>query len=129
MFMLRPQSKAPIFEQLKSQILEFISLGVLAPNDKLPSVRSLATELGINPNTVSKAYQELELQGYIYTSPGKGCFVGDNHLEDQIRKEQLTIFRSSVMDMKRHNIEKKDLMEVIDEAFQMDVGNKGGETI
>lgn len=67
MFMLNPQDKAPIFAQLKKQIIEFIGLGILNPNDQLPSVRSLANELGINPNTVAKAYQELELQGYVYT--------------------------------------------------------------
>lgn len=118
MFVIRPQSKAPIFEQLKSQILEFISLGILAPNDKLPSVRSLATELSINPNTVSKAYQELELQGYIYTVAGKGCFVGDNHLEDQIRIVKLKEFKGSVEDMKRHNIDKKELVETIAQVYQ-----------
>lgn len=118
MFVIRPQSKAPIFEQLKAQILEFISLGVLTPNDKLPSVRSLATELSINPNTVSKAYQELELQGYIYTVAGKGCFVADNHLEDQIRIEKLKEFKSSVEDMKRHNIAKNELMETIAQVYQ-----------
>lgn len=118
MFVIRPQSKAPIFEQLKAQILEFISLGILAPNDKLPSVRSLATELSINPNTVSKAYQELELQGYIYTVAGKGCFVSDNHLEDQIRIVKLKEFKSSVEDMKRHNIAKTDLIETMDQIYQ-----------
>lgn len=118
MFLLRPQSKEPIFEQLKAQILEFISLGILAPNDKLPSVRSLAQDLGINPNTVAKAYAELELQGYIYTTPGKGCFVGDNHLEDQIRQVKLNEFRQSVEDMKRHNIKKQDLIDVVKDAYQ-----------
>lgn len=118
MFVIRPQSKAPIFEQLKSQILEFISLGILSPNDKLPSVRSLATELSINPNTVSKAYQELELQGYIYTVAGKGCFVSDNHLEDQIRILKLQEFQGSVENMKRHNIAKEDVIEVIEHVYQ-----------
>ena len=118
MFVLRPHSKAPIFEQLKAQILEFISLGILAPNDKLPSVRSLATELGINPNTVSKAYQELELQGYIYTTPGKGCFVADNHLEKQIRQVKLGEFKMSVEDMLRHQVAKEDLLEVIDTIYE-----------
>ena len=59
MFLIDVQSKTPIFEQLKKQILEFISIQVLSPNDKLPSVRSLASQLGVNPNTVAKAYQEL----------------------------------------------------------------------
>lgn len=118
MFIIKPQSKLPIFEQLKSQILEFISLGILAPNDKLPSVRSLATELSINPNTVAKAYQELELQGYVYTVPGKGCFVGDNHLEDQIKQVKLKEFHEVVEDMKRHNVQEEELLCAVKQAYE-----------
>lgn len=118
MFIIKPQSRLPIFEQLKAQILEFISLGVLAPNDKLPSVRSLAAELSINPNTVAKAYQELELQGYVYTVPGKGCFVGDNHLEDQIHQVKLKEFTKTVEEMKRYNLEKRELLGVIEQVYE-----------
>ncbi len=117
MFVIKAQSRLPIFEQLKAQILEFISLGILAPNEKLPSVRSLAMELSINPNTVAKAYQELELQGYVYTVPGKGCFVGDNHLEDVIQQVKLKEFKGSVSDMKRHRIAKERLYEAVDEIY------------
>ena len=121
MFILKPQSRLPIFEQLKAQILEFISLGILEPNDKLPSVRSLANELAINPNTVAKAYQELELQGYLYTMPGKGCFVNDNHLDDQIRHVKLKEFEQAVTEMKRHQIKQEALTEVITQIY------KGGD--
>ncbi|MCI8850292.1 MAG: GntR family transcriptional regulator [Erysipelotrichaceae bacterium] len=121
MFILKPQSRLPIFEQLKAQILEFISLGILAPNDKLPSVRSLANELAINPNTVAKAYQELELQGYVYTMPGKGCFVNDNHLDDQIKRLKLKEFEQAVTEMKRHQIKQEALTEVITQIY------KGGD--
>ncbi len=117
MFIIKPQSRLPIFEQLKAQILEFISLGILAPNDKLPSVRSLAAELAINPNTVAKAYQELELQGYLYTVPGKGCFVLDNHLDDQIKQVKLKEFKASVAEMKRHQIPESDLVEAVKEVY------------
>lgn len=117
MFVIKPQSKLPIFEQLKAQILEFISLGVLEANDKLPSVRSLAVELHINPNTVAKAYQELELQGYINSIPGKGCFVADNHLEEQIRSLKLAEFQSVIQDMQRYKIEKKSLFEMIEKVY------------
>lgn len=120
MFILKPQSRLPIFEQLKAQILEFISLGILAPNDKLPSVRSLASELAINPNTVAKAYQELELQGYVYTIPGKGCFVNDNHLDDQIKQLKLKEFEQAVTEMKRHQIKQEDLTEVIIQIYKGD---------
>lgn len=118
MFIIKAQSRLPIFEQLKAQILEFISLGVLAPNDKLPSVRSLAAELSINPNTVAKAYQELELQGYVYTVQGKGCFVGDNHLDDQIKQVKLKEFKEILEDMKRHNVSKEELLNAVEEAYE-----------
>lgn len=117
MFVIKPQSRLPIFEQLKAQILEFIALGVLAPDDKLPSVRSLAAELAINPNTVAKAYQELELQGYLYTVPGKGCFVLDNHLDDQIKQVKLKEFKASVVEMKRHQINEEELVQAIREVY------------
>lgn len=120
MFILKPQSRLPIFEQLKAQILEFISLGILAPNDKLPSVRSLANELAINPNTVAKAYQELELQGYVYTMPGKGCFVNDNHLDDQIKRLKLKEFEQVVTEMKHHQIKQEALTEVITQIYKGD---------
>ena len=74
MYLINLQGKESIFEQIKKQILRFIELGVLKPNDKLPSVRSLASDLGINPNTVARAYAELEKEGIIYTLNKKGVF-------------------------------------------------------
>jgi DNA-binding transcriptional regulator YhcF (GntR family) len=66
MFLLNLQSKVPINIQIQEQILKFIQAGVLKPGDKLPSVRQLASENGINPNTVARAYTELEKNGYVY---------------------------------------------------------------
>lgn len=93
MFVIDTQSKLPIFEQLKKQILEFITIGILSPNDKLPSVRAMASQIGVNPNTVAKAYQELEEQGYIYSEKGKGCFVADNESDKLIREDKLRILK------------------------------------
>lgn len=118
MFLVDLQSKTPIFEQLKKQILEFISIGVLSPDDKLPSVRMLASQLGINPNTVAKAYQELEAQGYIYTAKGKGCFVSGNHTDEKIKHECLTQFQTAVMEMQRHHIEKAELIQLIEQIYK-----------
>ena len=71
------QSRTPIYEQLQEQILRLSLLGVLDQNEQLPSVRALAREIGVNPNTVAKAYQELERQGIIYTVPGRQlCLAG-----------------------------------------------------
>ncbi|PDY48938.1 GntR family transcriptional regulator [Bacillus pseudomycoides] len=75
---LDPRSNTPIWEQIVQNIKELVLKSMLAPNDKLPSVRELASLLVINPNTVSKAYQELERQGIIETLRGKGTFVSQS---------------------------------------------------
>lgn len=118
MFMLNPQDKTPIFSQLKKQILEFIGIGILNANDQLPSVRSLANELGINPNTVAKAYQELELQGYVYTVAGKGCFVSQVNIEADIQGNKIKEFRQIVMDCRKFNIDKELLIKNIEMIYE-----------
>ena len=65
----------PIYTQISDGFREQIAAGILQQGDKLPSVRELATELTINPNTIQRAYRELEMQGWIASVPGKGCFV------------------------------------------------------
>jgi len=68
-------SRQPIYEQLVEKIKQSIIENILNPDDKLPSVRELASQLTVTPNTVQKAYRELEHKGYIYSLPGKGSFV------------------------------------------------------
>jgi GntR family transcriptional regulator len=75
MFELDLRSRAPMYEQLVEKIKEMIINNVLKPDQQLPAVRVLASELTINPNTIQKAYRELEHRGYIYSVPGKGSFV------------------------------------------------------
>lgn len=65
----------PIYAQIADGLREQILSGVLQSGDKLPSVRELATELTINPNTIQRSYRELEIQGWVASVPGKGCFV------------------------------------------------------
>lgn len=83
MIKLDLQSRVPLYEQLQEQIIRLSLMGVLEANEQLPSVRSLAREVGVNPNTVAKAYQELERQGIIYTVSGRGSFVSPNVLSLQ----------------------------------------------
>lgn len=78
MFTLDYKSRLPIYEQLYKSVTRMAALGVLAKGEELPSVRSLAQELGINPNTVQKAYQMLEHDGVICTVPGRGSFLSDD---------------------------------------------------
>ena len=65
----------PIYSQIVDSFRERIAAGILQPGDKLPSVRELAAELAINPNTIQRAYRELEAAGWVSSQPGKGCFV------------------------------------------------------
>ena len=75
--LLDMKSRVPIYEQLYQSILRLSALGAMLPGEQLPSVRALAQELGVNPNTVQKAYQLLEHDGYICSVPGKGSFLCD----------------------------------------------------
>lgn len=69
------RSAKPLYEQIKDSIRSQMVHGLLLPDDKLPSVRELAQSAAINPNTIQKAYRDLEAEGLIYTAPGRGCFV------------------------------------------------------
>ena len=77
MFQLDLKSRKSIYEQVVDNLKDLIISGVLKAEEKLPSVRELSRILTVNPNTVQKAYRELERQGYVYTSPGLGTFVAD----------------------------------------------------
>ena len=79
----------PIYEQVKESLRRLIVTAVLPPREKLPSVRELATSLAINPNTIQRAYRELEAEGYIISMPGKGSFVCDSAGESAKRREEL----------------------------------------
>ena len=75
MFQLDLKSRKSIYEQIIDKMKELIVTGVLPPEEKIPSVRELAGMLTVNPNTIQKAYRELEQQGYVYTASGLGSFV------------------------------------------------------
>lgn len=82
----------PIYTQICDGFREQIRAGILQPGEKLPSVRELATQLTINPNTIARSYRELELQGWVASVTGKGCFVcgvpqGMESEEEKLLKE------------------------------------------
>ena len=90
MIILDYRDRRPIYEQVISRFQELMLTGALEKDSQLPSVRSLAMELSINPNTIQRAYAELERQGYIYSIKGKGSFVADNdHVKEAGRQEVL----------------------------------------
>ncbi|MBP3867894.1 MAG: GntR family transcriptional regulator [Solobacterium sp.] len=115
MFLLNLQSKVPIHEQIQNQILRFIDAGVLKPGDRLPSVRTLASENGINPNTVARAYSELEKNGYVYNLPKKGVYVAQTAGSVQ-NNIALTVLRQ----LKEQGVTKKELLRCIKEVYEED---------
>ena len=79
----------PIYEQVRDGLRRLMVTGAIQEGEKLPSVRSLASRLAINPNTIQRAYESLEAEGYLYSVPGKGSFAAPHSGVDQGRKEEL----------------------------------------
>ncbi len=114
MFLINLQGRESIYEQIRSQISRFIDSGILKPGDRLPSVRNLAEDLGINPNTVMKAYQELEKNGYIYTLNKKGVFVaGDIDGQKDKREEIMFVIET----LKNEGYDRQLILDVLNEVY------------
>ena len=79
----------PIYEQVRDGLRRLMVTGVLASGDKLPSVRALAVDLAINPNTIQRAYAQLETEGYIVSVSGKGTFVAEQQGQNHLRRAEL----------------------------------------
>lgn len=89
MIQLNYREAKPIYEQIKDGLRRLVISNSFLPNEKLPSVRGLASRLAINPNTIQKAYRELETEGYIYTVSGKGTYVAAREEVQETRNEEL----------------------------------------
>ncbi len=87
--MIKIQNSSPIYEQIIEQYKLLILTGIMEPDEQMPSVRSLAVELSVNPNTIQRAYAELERQGFLYSIKGKGSFVKMNRSLLEDRKSDL----------------------------------------
>lgn len=97
MIVLDYRDNRPLYQQVKDSLRRMILTGLLPPEEKLPSVRSLATQLAINPNTIQRAYGELEAEGYIYSVSGRGSFVSAEGGEHIRRIEELTAQAAPVL--------------------------------
>ncbi|MGI5921988.1 MAG: GntR family transcriptional regulator [Syntrophomonadaceae bacterium] len=124
MFELDLRSREPIYEQLVAKFKQLIISRVLKPDQQLPPVRVLAGDLTVNPNTIQKAYRELEYQGYIYSLPGKGHFVQAAVSEPktaQLKKLEQELLRI-VAEMKYWGLSQDDILTLIRDTE----ANKGG---
>ena len=109
---LDPADERPLYQQIVDEVRRGLVLGTLQPEDPLPSVRALAAELRVNPNTVQQAYRELERAGIIYTRRGQGTFVaspGGGERELLLRD----VAERALRDARRYGIEPHELAEAV----------------
>ena len=120
MLLVNPRSKQPIYEQLVEQLRRQLCLGVVKAGQAMPSVRQLATELGINPNTIQKAYRRMEAEGMIVTVPGKGSFISDNlaAMLGRQREEQLQRVRQQLIACRDMGLDKETIDNLTDEVYK-----------
>lgn len=121
MIIIDSKSSTPIYEQITIGIKELILKNVIRSGDKLPSVRELSTILTINPNTVSKAYMELEKQNIVESIKGKGTFITSDYRkpvsEEKISKLILD-FKILILEANYLGLEENDLILLLDEGFK-----------
>ena len=104
----------PIYEQVKDGFRKLILMGALLPDERLPSVRELALDLAINPNTIQRAYRELEQEGYICSVPGKGSFVADTGEAAAARKRELLLrIQEIAAELRKMGVDESTLTECV----------------
>ncbi len=110
----------PLYEQIKDKIKELIINGVLSENESIPSVRELASSLAINPNTIQKAYKELESEGYIYSLKAKGSFVAPRGEinENPKTSELLGSLENAIRELKFLGAPKEELEKIINKIYK-----------
>ena len=120
MFLVNPKSKQPLYEQLVEQLRRQLLLGVMESGAAMPSVRQLATELGINPNTIQKAYRRMEEEGMIISVPGRGSFVSDDLAEvfQKQLQEQRTNIRYMLQSCREAGLTRDEIMKMIEEVYK-----------
>ena len=117
MISLNYRDSRPIYEQIKDGLRRMIVTSAMAQDEKLPSVRAMATQLSINPNTIQRAYRQLEMEGWIATVPGKGCFVCGCPAEDpQEELKCLNTLEETVQRLLAMGYTRQELIQKIEEA-------------
>lgn len=118
-FMLDYKSRLPIYEQIYNCVVNIASLGAYEKDELLPSVRALATQLGVNPNTVQKAYQMLERDGIIASIPGKGSFISDENSALSAKKQQLMKeIKELLKQAKDYAIDENELTNLVSSVYK-----------
>ena len=119
MILIDYKSRTPIYEQIIENVKTLIVSGVLERDQQLPSVRQLAQELAINPNTIQRAYQELEREGIIYSLKGRGSFVGSSlgELRTVQQAELLAQLEAVSRELKQLEVSKEQILAVVAQVY------------
>ena len=119
MFVVDVMSRVPVYEQIIKQVEEQVLTGILKEGDKLPSVRSLSVKLSINPNTIQKAYTELDRRQLIITVPGKGSFISEKAIEvvGANSREKMTELNKIIRELALAGVTKEEIINNIEEVF------------
>ena len=121
MYVIDNQSRQAVYEQIVQQVEKYVLTGILRKNDKLPSVRKLSLELNVNPNTVQRAYTELERSGVLVTAPGRGAFVSDSGatvLKEVRKRESLKKLDEVLMELKVSAVEKEKILAIVERVYE-----------
>lgn len=119
MILLDYKDRRPIYEQVIEKFQQMILCGALQAGEAMPSVRNLAMELSLNPNTIQRAYQELERKGYIYSIKGKGSFVSDSGDAAIMRRKEIgEELRACVEKAFAAGISAKELTDMLSECME-----------
>ena len=119
MIIIDYKDRRPIYEQVIERFQDLIVKGILKPDSQLPSVRNLAMELSINPNTIQRAYAELERQGFIYSIKGRGSFVSFNEELLRMKKKEVIEEIAKVTELAKNiQITEKEVMDCVKEVYR-----------
>ena len=117
MIQINYRDPRPIYEQLRDSFRKLILSGVLPPDSKLPSVRELAAELAVNPNTIQRAYRELEAEGCISSAPGRGSFVCRIDAAREARRRELEeSVRAAARELRALGLSEEELQQLLKES-------------
>ncbi len=125
MFKLDYNDHRPVYEQIKENFKTLIMTGAMAQGEAMPSVRELAAILGINPNTIQRAYKELEQEGYIHSMRAKGSFVAPrkNTINERRKEELLLQMQAILSELSFGGVDKQELEELIGQYYDKE-GNE-----
>lgn len=119
MFQIDPLSRVPVYEQLVNQVENYVLTGILTSNSQMPSVRTLSLSLSVNPNTIQKAYAELDRRGIIYSVPGRGSFISENAREilSLTKKNRLKDLNNIIEELKLAGIKKEVIISNVENIY------------